>query len=87
MQSKLSRNSSRRVSGRSMVKEFINEIMKDRERKENLKRASTTCKKIRVMRSIRKTPESGESSITTLGTTLMNFIQYSHWWLSSKRKI
>jgi hypothetical protein len=74
MKSKLRRNSRRRVSGRSMVKEFINDIMKDRERKENLKRASTTCKKRRVMRSIRKTPESGVSSIKTLGTTLMNFI-------------
>jgi hypothetical protein len=77
MQSKLSRNSSNRVSGRSM----------DRERKANLKRASPKSRKRRVMGSLRKTLESGVSSTTSLGTTLMNVTQYNDWWLSSKTKI
>jgi hypothetical protein len=76
MQSKLSRNSSSIVSERSM----------DRARKANLKRASPRCRKRRVTRSLRKTLESGVSSTTTLGTTLMNVAQYSHWWSSSKTK-
>jgi hypothetical protein len=77
MQSKLRRNSSNIVSGRSV----------DKARKANLKRANPICRKRRVTRSIRKTPTSGVSSTTALGTTLMNVAQYNHWWPSSKTKI
>jgi hypothetical protein len=72
MQSKLSINSSNKVSGRSMERETLTHIMKDRATKVNLKRASPRCRKIRVTGSLRKTPKSGVSSKTTLGTTLMN---------------
>jgi hypothetical protein len=76
MQSKLSRNSSSIVSGRSM----------DRARKANLKRANPRCMQRRVTKSLRKTLESGVSSTTSLGTTLMNVAQYNHWCSSSKTK-
>jgi hypothetical protein len=56
MQSKLSRNSRRRLSGRIMEKENLTHIMKDREREANLKRVSTKCRKIRLTRSLKKTP-------------------------------
>jgi hypothetical protein len=86
MQSKLSINSSNIVSGRSMAKANLTHIMKGRERKANLKRASPRYMQRRVTRSLRKTLESGVSSTIALGTTLMNVAQYSHWWLSSKTK-
>jgi hypothetical protein len=62
MQSKLSRNSSSRLSGRRM----------DRERKANLKISIPICRKIMVMGTLRKTPKSDVSSTISLGTTLMN---------------
>jgi hypothetical protein len=71
---------------RSMAKATLTHIMKDRESKANLKRARPICRKRRVARSIIKTSESGVSSTKTLGTTLMNVAQYSHWWSSSKTK-
>jgi hypothetical protein len=48
MQSKLSRNSSSRVSRRSMEKENITHIMKDKARKEKLKRANPRCRQRRL---------------------------------------
>jgi len=86
MPSKLSITSSGRVSGRSMEKETLTHIMKGKVRKDNLKRASPRCRQRRVTRSLRKTPESGVSSRTTLGTTLMNVAHYSHLWSRSKTK-
>jgi hypothetical protein len=64
-----------------MEKKNITHIMKDRERKANLKISSPRCRKKRVMRGLRKTPESGVSSTITLGTTLTDVAQYSHWLL------
>jgi hypothetical protein len=84
MLSKLSRNSSNKVSGRSLAKETLTNIMKDRERKEKLKRFSPRCRLRRAMEILRKTLESGVSSTTSLGTILMNVAQYSHWWSGSK---
>jgi hypothetical protein len=95
MQSKLSRNSSNRVSGssglkichnRSMEKETLTHRMKDiSTRKANLKRASPRQER-RVTRSLRKTPESGVSSTKSPGTTPMNVARNNHWWSSSKKK-
>jgi hypothetical protein len=90
MQSKSSRNSSSGLSGslslkichnKSMEKETLTHIMKDiSKRKENLKRSSPRCRKIRVTRSLIKTPESGVSSTKSPGTTPMNVAQKNHWW-------
>jgi hypothetical protein len=54
--------------------------------KANLKRSSPRCRERRVMVILRKTLKSGVSSTIFLSTTMMNFAQYSHWWLSSKTK-
>jgi hypothetical protein len=86
MQSKLRRNLCSIVSGRSMEKENLTQIMKDKERNSNLKRSSPICRKIRVTRILRKTLESGVISTTSIRTTLMNVAQYNHWWPSSKIK-
>jgi hypothetical protein len=45
MQSTLSRNSSNRVSERSMEKETLTHIIKDEARKSNLKKSNPRCKK------------------------------------------
>jgi hypothetical protein len=86
MSSKVGRNSRSRVSGRSMEKENLTHIMKDKARKANLKIFSPRCRKIRVMGSLRKTSECGVSSTISLGTTLMNVSQYIHWWSRLKTK-
>jgi hypothetical protein len=94
MQSKLSINSSSRVS-RSlglkihhkiiMAKETITHRMKDIESKVKLNRSSPRHRQIRVTRSLIKTLESGVSSTTTPRTTPMNVSRNSHWWPRSKK--
>jgi hypothetical protein len=51
-----------------MENETLNHRMKERERNSNLKRYSPR----RVIKILRKTPESGVSSTTTPGTKPMN---------------
>ena len=95
MQSKLSRNSSRRVSGssglkichnKSMAKETLTHITKDKERNFNHMISIPRSRKRRVIWSLIKTMESGVSSTTSFGTTPMNVTRNIHWWLSSKKK-
>jgi hypothetical protein len=81
MHSKLSRNSSSKVSEGSglkichiiiMEKETLTHGTEDKARKENLKISIPICRPIRATRSIIKTLESGVSSTTTPCTTQMN---------------
>jgi hypothetical protein len=69
-----------------MEKENLIHRTKDKIRNSNLERANPRHRKIRVTIILTKTPKSGASSTTDLGTTLMNVAQNNHWWLSSKKE-
>jgi hypothetical protein len=64
-----------------MVNETLNH------RKTNLKTTNPSHKKRRVMGRRRRTLESGATSTKSLGTTLMNVTQNSHWWPRSNKNI
>jgi hypothetical protein len=56
-------------------------------RKANLETTNPSHRKIRVRGRKRRTLESGVISTKSLGTTLMNAAQNSHYWPSVKKKI
>jgi hypothetical protein len=54
--------------------------------KNSLPKTSLSHKKRRVMGRQRRTPENGAISTKSPGTTPMNVVQNSHWWLRSKTR-
>jgi hypothetical protein len=94
MLSKSNRNLRNRVRGslslqiwhnRRMVNVALTHITKDKVGRANLKKTNPSRNKRRVMRSQRRTLESGVSSTKFSGTTLMNVAQNSHCWSSLKK--
>jgi hypothetical protein len=84
MLSKLSRNLSNKTSGNLGLKIHNNQSMVKvslTHREIDLKKTSPSHMKRRVI-GIRMTLGSGGTSTKSLGTTLMNVAQNSHWWSS-----
>jgi hypothetical protein len=57
---------------------------KDRGKMGSIKKTSSGCKKIRMPKRKRKISRSSVTSIRSLGITILNAIQSSHWWPNLK---
>jgi hypothetical protein len=83
---KSSRNLSTRTKRGSILQIHNNQSMTKTSLTNSLLKTSPSHKKRRVIGRQRRTPENGVISTKSLGTTLMNVTQNSHWWSRSKTR-
>jgi hypothetical protein len=83
---KLSRNLSTRTNGSSVLQIRNNQSMTKMALTNSLPKTSPRHRKRRVTGRQIRTPENGDSSTKSPGTTPMNVAQNSHWWTRSKTK-